>query len=141
MKRFPGVMVWIGTVREKGKELSRFISRKVPKPYFAIRLDDRSLIIAVKCFDGGTRRNKKKFIDHDLPGILKTLREGRALSSSRMDNAREKIKSPPFYARVNGDKVREYKRLKTAKERADWLRSQKEMWLWNNGEKLLEANP
>lgn len=141
---FSGAVVSIGEVPMKNKALSRFISQKVSKPYFAVHLSDRAMVIAAKGFEGSRPKNKKKFVERDLPKLLDTIRRGRAISLSRKEEIMDKNKDESvnqFYGRIPGDRVKEWERLSSDKERADWLRSQPEIRLFKAGKKLLEENP
>jgi hypothetical protein len=143
-EQFPGAIVCIGEAKMKGRALSRFLSRSIPKPYFAVRLDDHSVIIANKRFDRSKLRNKKKFVDNVLPEILNTIRSGRVVSLSRKENIMNKNKVEhvsPYYGKIPGDRVEEWKRLLNDKERAYWLRRQPGIRLFKAGKTLLEENP
>jgi hypothetical protein len=141
---FPGAVVSVAEVPMREKALSRFISRKVAKPYFAVHLSDRAMAVTVKGFEGSRPRNKKKFVERDLPELLDTIRRGRAVSLSRKEEIMDTNQDEPvnqFYGRIPGDRVKEWERLSSDKERADWLRSQPEIRLFKAGIKLLEENP
>lgn len=140
---FPGVVVNIGELPMTGKKLSRFISLRVSKPYFAVHLLDRAVVITTKGFVGSSPRNKKKFVERDLPELLETIKGGRAVSLSRKEDNMEKNVIAPeshFFGRIPGDRVDEWKRLSSDKERADWLRCQPAIRLFKMGEKLLKEN-
>lgn len=82
-----GVQVFVDIRSEKGKELSNFLS-SCKGLYYSIKTPDGTWVISTKNFPQAKRKDKKKFIEEDLPKILDTPWTGgkRVNSSSELKN-------------------------------------------------------
>lgn len=142
------VQVFVAYKKERGKELSNFISRYVGikcKDYHhkhcRINGIDESVIISDRKFPGSKRIDKRNFLHDILPEILNSPWEkGQRVSFTRGLNKTKKKAKSGEYCRLLGHVSEDYDNLHSDEERAVWIKRQAIFKLHNKGKEFLEKN-
>lgn len=127
-----GPHVFVTQVERAGERLSKWIDRNKPRVpnlfYLAIRTASGARVISSHLFSNSPdtqRAGKKKYVEKDLHNYL-TEHQREVIRISHSREGFQKWPRPirqPLLARIFGDRIWEWKKLKTDRERAEWLDS------------------
>lgn len=148
MTKLGGVHLFVGTTDKQGKQLSKFLHKKINGDYVTLKTSNGATIISTRIFPGAKRRDKKKYLEVDLLEVLSSpWSRGRRVSFSsgislllRGRRNRYRRDVPLInWARVRGCKKWEFSSLATDEEKALWLSNNRyDAKMYPDGERFLE---
>jgi len=144
-----GPHVFITQVERTGDRLSGWIDRNKPRVpnffYLAIQTASGARVISSHLFSNSSdtqRAGKKNYVEKDLHNYLTDhQREVIRISHSRERFQKwPRVIQQPLLAKIFGDKISEWNKLKTDRERAEWLEHTPGIQLTRAGQEFIREH-